>query len=390
MHSSLPFMTKSVGDNVSLILLNDFKLQWKAIREDFLQSVARVGESGYLILGSEVQSFESDLSRYWGLNYAVGCANGLDAIEIGLRTLNLKPGQKVITTPLSAFATTLAILRAGGIPVFCDVDDSGLLDLELVENILFENQDIKFLLPVHLYGQALNLKKLQRLKEVYSLNILEDCAQAIGSKSFGRPTGSVGQVAATSFYPTKNLGCYGDGGALLTNTKEIADAAKCIRDYGQTQKYTHSVFGLNSRLDELQAAVLRTALLPRLAEWSETRKQIAAYYQKYISSSHIKLLPTPEGTESSWHLFPIEVISHRENLMNYLRNSNISSGIHYPGLIPDQPIFNTESSQYRFEIKTELTRAHRFTRTQLSLPIHPFLKEEEIRKIVNVCNSWKP
>ncbi|MFM8313311.1 MAG: DegT/DnrJ/EryC1/StrS family aminotransferase, partial [Deltaproteobacteria bacterium] len=179
------------------ILLNDFKAQWEHIREDFLESTDRVGRSGHLILGSEVLEFEKFLAHYWGLPFAVGCANGLDAIEISLRALGIKPKDRVLTTPLSAFATTLAILRTGAIPVFCDTDESGLIDLNLVDEILSSDPSIKFFLPVHLFGHALSFHKLKEIKKSHSIKIVEDCAQSIGSLSFDHPTGSVGDMTAT-------------------------------------------------------------------------------------------------------------------------------------------------------------------------------------------------
>jgi hypothetical protein len=197
------------------ILLNDFVSQWREVGADAQAALQRVGESGWLILGREVKGFEAELAAYCQLPHAVGCASGLDAIEIALRVLGLEPGDKVITTPLSAFATTLAIVRAGGVPVFVDVDGSGLLDLERVAHALSRDRAIKFCVPVHLYGHALDGRALERIAAMPGVQLVEDCAQAIGAQSRGKPVGSIGAAAATSFYPTKNLGALGDGGALL-------------------------------------------------------------------------------------------------------------------------------------------------------------------------------
>lgn len=374
---------------MNAILLNDFKLQWREVNEVILNAVSRVGESGYLILGQEVKKFEECLAAFWGVKYSIGCANGLDAIEIALRSLQLKPGDKVLTTPLSAFASTLAILRAGGTPVFCDTDRSGLVDLNLIEEILETDSAIRFFVPVHLFGHALNLKDLQRLKENYQLKIIEDCAQSISSSSFGRATGTVGQVAATSFYPTKNLGCYGDGGALLTNDIEIDRTARSLRDYGQTEKYHHSLVGLNSRLDELQAAILQNALLPKLGTWTQRRREVAKLYRAHISHPEISIIESPEGSDSCWHLFPIRVLSERNSLREWLANNKVSSAIHYPVIIPDQPVFTAEGSAPRFEIKTELTNARNLATQELSLPIHPFLSDNEVMRVIETCNSWR-
>lgn len=373
---------------MSFVLLNDFKMQWQDIQCPFMEAVSRVGASGYLVLGQEVKDFESDLSSYWGMAHSIGCANGLDAIEIGLRCLGLKAGDKVLTTPLSAFATTLAILRIGAIPVFIDVDDSGLIDLNIADGIFRAHSDIRYFVPVHLYGQSLNLKKLAQLKEEFSLKIVEDCAQSIGAKSFGLANGTVGQVAATSFYPTKNLGAYGDGGALLTQSKELADQARCLRDYGQSQKYVHSEYGLNSRLDELQAAVLKSAMLPRLPGWTLKRIEIAKYYLSHIRHPKIKMPVIQEGSDPVWHLFPT-LVSQRDSLMNHLKSQGVSSGVHYPILIPDQELLKTQKNTFKFETLSALVKAKMYASTELSLPIHPYLTQSEIDSVVSACNSWK-
>jgi dTDP-3-amino-3,4,6-trideoxy-alpha-D-glucose transaminase len=370
------------------ILLNDFKTQWEFVREDFIQSVDRVGRSGHLILGSEVKEFEFALSKFWGIPHVIGCANGLDAIEIGLRVLGIKPGDKVLTTPLSAFATTLAILRCGGTPVFCDTDESGLLDLNLAEQVLENDSSIKFLVPVHLFGHAINVQKLKKLKARFELKIVEDCAQSIGTKSFNLPTGIVGQMAATSFYPTKNLGCYGDGGSVLTSDPALRDIARSFRDYGQEAKYFHSRLGLNSRLDELQAAFLTSALLPRLDSWLLARGRIAKFYQENLKNPLINIVPIPAGSCSSWHLFPVTVRS-RESLKKWLLDQQIQTAVHYPKLIPTQPIFQSVELSSKLVIKTELINAKRFTEEELSLPIHPFLTDSELKRVVDACNSWR-
>src|ERR1700686_727635 len=207
---SVPVLRTPVG----MILQNDFKRQWEVVQDAVIGAVRRVGASGSYILGEEVRRFEEALARLWGVSYAIGVANGMDAIEIGLRCLDVRPGDKVLPTPLSAFATTLAISRAGGIPVFVDVDDLGRIDLGQCRDVLKRNRAIRFLVPVHLYGFPLDLAELAALRDEFELQIVEDCAQAIGASASSTGVGTVGQVAATSFYPTKNLGAMGDGGAL--------------------------------------------------------------------------------------------------------------------------------------------------------------------------------
>ncbi len=235
------------------------------------------------------------MAEYWGLPHAIGVASGLDAIEISLRALGCTAADKVLTTPVSAFATTLAILKIGAVPVYTDVDQFGLLDLGAVREALQQDPAIRYLLPVHLYGHALNLERLQALQDEFAITILEDCAQSIGATSNGCRTGTIGRMAATSFYPTKNLGAMGDGGAILTSDAECDRVARALRDYGQTAKYRHDVVGYNSRLDELHAALLRRVSLPRLDRWTARRRQIAAAYLAQIENAAVRLPGSPPG-----------------------------------------------------------------------------------------------
>jgi len=366
--------------------LNDFVAQWRDVRADSLAAFERVGESGWLILGREVQAFEAELASYWRLPLAVGCASGLDAIEIALRALAIAPGDKVLTTPLSAFATSLAIVRAGGVPVFVDVDASGLLDLERAREAILADRAIKFFVPVHLYGHAHDAEHLASVLQLRELQLVEDCAQACGASSRGTPVGALGAAAATSFYPTKNLGCMGDGGALLTASSAIAGEARSLRDYGQTAKYVHARLGMNSRLDELQAAILRSALLPRLPRFTERRQAIADSYRHSIQNAALTLPPVPAGSTSVWHLFPVLVDPGREAFLAHLDRQGIGSGIHYPRLIPDQEAF----AGVRFESRDALTRARRFAQSEVSLPIHPYLSDEQVERVIHACNTWVP
>ncbi len=368
------------------ILLNDFVAQWHETRADALAAVERVGESGWLILGAEVRQLEAELAATWGLPHAVGCGNGLDAIEIGLRALGLQPGDKVLTTPLSAFATTLAIVRAGGSPVFVDTDASGLVDLASAARVLAGDPSIRFFVPVHLYGHALDASRLDDLRRRQRVQIVEDCAQAIAATSRGTPVGTTGEVAATSFYPTKNLGCMGDGGALLTRDPAVAETARCLRDYGQAAKYVHARRGLNSRLDELQAAILRSAHLPRLARHTARRRTIAETYRRGIHNAAVSVPPAPEGSASVWHLFPVLVEGERARFGAHLDARGVAHGVHYPLLIPEQKAL----AGIGFEVHGELTNARRFADREVSLPIHPYLTDEEVARVIDACNGWDP
>lgn len=367
------------------ILMNDFARQWADTGDAVMGAVRNVGASGWYILGREVREFEEELGRFWGRTHVVGCANGLDSIEIGLRAVGLRPGEKVLTTPLSAFATTLAIVRAGGVPVFVDVDQHGLLDLEACRALLERDSTVRVMVPVHLYGQAIDLAALADLKKRFELRIVEDCAQAIGASSCGRSVGSVGELAATSFYPTKNLGALGDGGAVATDDTTLADACRTMRDYGQSEKYVHDRLGLNSRLDELQAAILRHAFLPRLGSWTERRRAIASRYSDGIRHEAVMPLPVPARSQSVWHLFPVVVPARRrEEFRAHLRGHGVTTAVHYPRLIPAQGALAGQ----RFEVVGELVRAQELADREASLPIHPYLSAEEVDRVIASVNSW--
>lgn len=366
--------------------LNDFRRCWDEIGPQALESFQRVGASGWYILGSEVEQFEADLAAVWPIARVVGTGNGLDALEIALRCLDVGEGEFVLTTPLSAFATSLAIARVGATPVFVDVDHLGLVDLDRCREVCHRNPAIRTLLVVHLYGHALDLDNLQSLKQELDLKIIEDCAQSVHASWNGRPTGSVGDFSATSFYPTKNLGALGDAGAVLTASHENAERASSLRHYGQSSTYRHDWIGLNSRLDEVHAAVLREAILPRLSHWTAKRKATAARYLEEITNPAVQLPILPSGSQSAWHLFPVLISSGaRESFVNYLRGRGVATGTHYPRLIPSQQAL---AKYGRWHAATDLLRAAAFARDEVSLPIHPFLRDDEISHVVSVVNSW--
>jgi len=369
-----------------LIPANDFRRQWEDISADVHRAVDRVGASAWYILGAEVKRFEAALAALWGLPHAIGTGNGLDAIEIGLRVLGCRRGSRVLTTPLSAFATTLAILRAGGTPVFVDCDDQGLVRLDLAEQIFQQDPSIRFFVPVHLYGFPLDLDELDALRDRFELAIVEDCAQSVLASWNGRHTGSCGSMAATSFYPTKNLGALGDGGAILTRDPSLAAEAAALRDYGQTSKYRHTRLGLNSRLDELQAAILHDAMLPRLAEWTSRRNRIAQKYDEGIRNPRIHRPRPRAGSNPCRHLYPVFVPPDSKGaFLAHLRAWGVGASEHYPLCIVDQEALQSAP----FELATPCSNAARLARSEVSLPIHPYLTDAEIQTVVDACNSWR-
>jgi dTDP-3-amino-3,4,6-trideoxy-alpha-D-glucose transaminase len=368
-----------------LIPLNDFKRQWEDTRADALAAFEEIGASGWYILGREVREFEAALAHYWSLPHVVGVASGLDAIEISLKALGCGPGDKVLTTPLSAFATALAILNLGAVPVFVDTDPYGQIDLDACQAVLESRPDIGFFVPVHLYGHALDMQRLQTLRQRLGCGMVEDCVQSIGACFRGIVTGSAGHMAALSFYPTKNLGAMGDGGAVLARGEEYAQRARMLRDYGQSAKYRHEMVGYNSRLDELQAGLLRRVSLGRLPAWTEARRRIAAAYLTGIRNPAIQVPGAPAGSHSCWHLFPVLVDpARKQDFMAWLSGQGVGCGEHYPIAIPDQPAM----AGVKYEVIGSLATAQRICRSEVSLPIHPYLQDAEIARVIDACNQW--
>jgi dTDP-3-amino-3,4,6-trideoxy-alpha-D-glucose transaminase len=368
------------------ILLNDFKRQWAETGSAVMAAVEQVGESGWYILGEAVMRFERALATSVPRGFAVGCASGLDAIEIGLRALALPPGARVLTAPLSAFATTLAIVRAGGVPVFVDVDEGGNLDLGLCERLLASRTDISYAVPVHLYGQPLDLQHLAAIKERFGLRIVEDCAQAIAATRAGRGVGTVGDLAAFSFYPTKNLGALGDGGAVAGDADAHRDACQSLRNYGQSDRYVHTRLGLNSRLDEIHAAVLESAFMPRLADWTARRRRVAGRYLAGLTQPRAVPLTVAPDAQPVWHLFPVFVApDRRQAFQDHLRDAGVQTAIHYPRLIPDQEALR----QTPHEVAGDLSCAARIAAGEVSLPIHPYLSDDETDRVIAAVNGWQ-
>jgi dTDP-3-amino-3,4,6-trideoxy-alpha-D-glucose transaminase len=369
-----------LGSSTQTIPANDFTRQWLDIREDALDAVNRVGNSGWLILGDEVRSFELELADWWGVPHAVGVASGMDALEIGLRCAGVQAGTRVLTTPLTAFATTLAILRVGAQPVWCDVDSSGGLDLDQADATLGIDSAIRAVLPVHLYGHPQDPCGLERLQDEHDVVVIEDCAQAAGAERDGRPTGLAGLLAGTSFYPTKNLGSMGDGGVLLTGDTALADRARRLRDYGQRARYDHVEPGLNSRLDELQAAILRSAMLPRLDRWLARRREIAARYTDALQDCSLRPI-VADGGRSAHHLFPTQVDGEdAASTVDALAQKGVSVGRHYPFVCADQQAVRGVGVAHG-----SLANARRLAKREISLPIHPYLEDDEIEIVIAAC-----
>ena len=364
-----------------MILFNDFQREPEALIQAQLRAAESVFRSGWWILGQHVKAFEMAWAHYCGTSMAVGMANGLDSIEIGLRALGIGSGDEVITTALTAYATILGIQRSGATPVFADIDrDTACLDPDSVERCI--SPATRAILVVHLYGRAANLTELQRICCQQNLLLLEDCAQAHGALHAGRSVGSFGSFGAWSFYPTKNLGTIGDAGALTSSDEGLVTMSRSLRNYGQSDRYHHETQGLNSRLDELQAALLLERL-PYLSGWIEHRRTIAQRYWEEITNPLLQLLAPPsDPREHVHHLFVI-LTPQRERFQAYLKCQRISSLIHYPVPCNQQKAI----SRHRLD-PLGLVSTYHHSANCVSLPIHPFLDEEEVNRLINVCNNY--
>lgn len=336
-------------------------------------------KKGVYVLGEEVRNFEQEFAKYLGVKHCVGVANGLEALQISLMSLGVGPGEEVITTPLSAVATTLAILAVGATPVFVDIKENGQLNENLIKKSI--TKKTKAIIPVHLYGQPLEIEKIRAICEKHKLFLIEDACQAHGTTFNKVAVGNFGELACYSFYPTKNLGAIGDGGAITTNSDRLVKIIYQIRDYGQESKYRHSRYGLNSRLDELQAAILREKL-KFLEKDNDKRREIAKRYRKNLSDiKEIEIvLPNLIG-DSNFHLFVIKV-NKRDELQEYLKENGVPSLIHYPISIPDQPMFKDKYKSIKIPV------ARGFVGKILSLPCHPFMRIGEVNYVSAIIDKF--
>jgi dTDP-4-amino-4,6-dideoxygalactose transaminase len=333
-------------------------------------AIRRVVDRGWFVLGPEVEAFESEFAAACGSAFSVGVGTGTDALALTFKALGIGFGDEVITSPLSAAYTALAIVMAGARPVFADLDPDRLtLDPRAVEAAVTPRTAA--ILPVHLYGQPAAMAPLVEIASRHGLAIVEDCCQAHLASAGGRPVGSFGIAAAYSFYPTKNLGALGDGGAITTSDQRLADRLRRLRNGGQTDRYHHLEPGVNSRLDEIQAAVLRArlALLPR---WTAARRALAARYREALAGAPV-VVPAELDPGHVYHLFPVRS-PDRDRLQAHLAAAGIGTLIHYPVPIPRQPALAAEGP-------ADCPVADLVCREILSLPLYPSLSEAEVTEV---------
>ena len=309
------------------VKFGDLQREYAEILPELDGAVQRVLRSGWFILGQELAGFEQAFAAYLGVQHCVGCASGTEAISLALMAADVGPGDEVITVAHTAVPTISAISMTGAQPVFVDIrPDTCLMDVGLVEAAITPRT--RAILPVHLYGQCADINPLLALAARHASPVIEDCAQAHGATHRGRKAGSMGQMAAFSFYPSKNLGCYGDGGAVTTGDQALAEKLTMLRNYGQRRRYYHEIIGINSRLDEIQAAIL-AAKLPHLDAWNRRRRQIAGLYTAGLAGLPALLPVEAPGGEHVYHLYVIQV-TERDRLQLFLAERGIQTLIHYP------------------------------------------------------------
>lgn len=354
------------------------KAAYMAQKEAIQKAVERVLESGWYILGREVEAFEAEFAEYCQARYAIGVANGTDAITLALKACGVQPGDEVITTTHTAVATVAAVELCGAVPVLIDINPrTYLIDVDQIAPRI--TPKTKAIIAVHLYGQPVALEKIQALCQSHNLVLVEDCAQAHGARIAGRRVGSLGSISTFSFYPTKNLGALGDGGAVLTSDPDLAQRVRELRQYGWRERYISFIPGGNSRLDELQAAMLR-AKLPLLDAGNERRCQFAALYRERLKGTPLILPSTVPGTQPVYHLFVVRT-PRRDELSLFLKEKGIGTGIHYPAPIHLQPAYLGRLAQ-----AGDFPQAEAACREILSLPLYPEMSEEDVEQ---VCSAIK-
>lgn len=358
-----------------MIKLVDLGKQHEALEVELNTAIGNIVSTSSFIGGKPLANFESKFAEFCGVDNLIGVSNGTTAIEVALRANGIGEGDEVITVAHTFFATAEAILNVGAKPVFVDVNIvDGLMDISKVEAAI--TKKTKALLPVHLYGHLVNIESLKKITDRYNLVIIEDAAQAHGaSAAWGRP-GQITDAATFSFYPGKNLGAWGDAGAIATNDIALANKYRKLRDHGRITKYEHDVVGMNARMDALQAEVL-TIKLSKLKSWNARRHEIAFKYIEKFTEKGFEVLFQNDAYQSAWHLFVVRV-GNREEIQTNFKEVEIETGIHYPVPLHKQPALKNMFSGLTLPVTEKLAEEI------ISLPLHPYLTEDEVSKIIEL------
>lgn len=368
-----------IGKVKMKIEFNRLDLQYKKYQSKLDEAALRVLGSNQYILGSELQNFEKSFAEYTDTQHCIGVNSGTDALILALRVLGIGPGDEVIVPANTYIATVIAVTENRATPIFVEPNDYYLIDPKLIEAAITPNT--KAIIPVHLYGQSCDMDPINEIAKKYNLFVIEDCAQSHGALYKGKKTGSFGDIGCFSFYPTKNLGAFGDGGAVVTDNADTAEKLRMMRNFGSRKKYHHETEGINSRLDEMQAALL-SVKLKHLDEMNKKRNEIADYYLKNIDNKAIKLPEIAKYGTHVFHLFVIQ-IHPRELFQNYLSKHEIGTMIHYP--IP--PYKEARYSKFN-NLNTILKRTENESKNILSLPLYIGLSKSDLDYVIEVINKY--
>ena len=348
-------------------------------QEEFEKKAIEVLRSGWYIMGKELEAFEHEFATYIGSEYCVGLASGLDALWIAFRALKISKGDEVIVQGNTYIASVMGITLNGATPVFVEPDEYFNIDADKIEEKI--TSKTKAILVVHLYGQASNMSKIRALCDKYDLKLVEDCAQSHGASFDGKTTGTFGDIGCFSFYPSKNLGAFGDGGAIVTDNEEIAEFIRIFRNYGSEKRYHNKIVGANSRLDEIQAGLLRVRL-GHLNEMTDEKNKLSLRYLEELSNDKIVLPKIRKGATHIWHQFVIRC-PYRDELMKYLDEQGIGTIIHYP-----IPPHLSEAYSYLGMNKGDLPITEEYADTVLSLPLYNGMKKEEQDYVISRINAF--
>lgn len=362
------------------IPLVDLATQSANIKSEVLEAIGEVIDSAGYILGPQVAQFEDQFAQYTGTNHCVGLANGTDALHMALRALDVGQGDEVITAGNSFAATAFAIAYSGATPVFVDIRPEDFnIDASLIESAITEKT--KVIMPVHLYGQPARMDAICKIAKKHNLRVVEDAAQAHGAELNGQRCGSFGDIGCFSFYPGKNLGAFGDGGAAVTNDPEIAEKLRLLRNYGQVVKNRHDLLGFNCRLDTVQAAVLLTKM-KYIEDWTENRRQVAAWYREELADTDLVLPTAHDDVRHVYHLF---VVKHpqRDALMKHMSEYNVFCGVHYPNALSHATPFQDCRT-----VPDSCPVVNQMAGEILSLPMYPEMTREHVAQVGNAVRDF--
>ena len=359
----------------------DLKAQFSEIKDEVMPAIEAVCSSQMLCLGPAVAQFEKEVAEYCGCEHAIGVSSGSDAILASLMTLDIGPGDEVITTPFTFFATAGAVERTGAKSVFVDIDENSFnIDPEKIKKAI--THKTKAIIPVHLFGQVAQMKPIMELADKHSLYVIEDACQSIGAIQDGKKAGTIGDFGCFSFYPTKNLGAFGDGGLVTTDDKELADKLRICRDHGQNPRYYYNFVGGNFRLDGIQGAVL-SVKLRHLNKWSEKRRQNAALYDELLKDAPVQTPFIESNNVSIYHQYTIKA-ERRDELQKFLAENHIGTGVFYP-----EPLHTQKCFQHLKYKKGDFPVTERICEQVLSLPVYPELANEQIEYVAEkICEFY--